>query len=85
MGSETPGGRSVSTTYVHVQLKGRFQCVVIGGKGPTVMGGLPSDVLAASVESVVGGGIVHEEPGLMEKVEDEAGADTVRDIVPPRH
>lgn len=49
------------------------------------MGGPPSDVLVATVESVVGGGIVHEEPGLMEMVEDGAGVDTVRDIVPPRH
>lgn len=81
MGSETPGGRSVSTTYVHVQLKGRLQCVVIGGKGPAVMGGPPSVVLVVNVESVVGGR-VDEEPGLMEVVEEVADADNVRDIVP---
>lgn len=82
MGSETPGGRSVSTTYVHVQLKGRLQCVVIGGKGPAVMGGPPSVVLVVKVEGVVVGGSVDEEPGPMEMLEDVAGADNVRDMVP---
>lgn len=57
----------------------------MGGKGPAVMGGPPSDVLVETVESVVGGRMVDEEPGFMEVVEDVAGADTVRDIVPPRH
>lgn len=46
------------------------------------MGGPSSDVLVVTVENVVVGGRVDEEPGLMELVEDVAGADTVRDMVP---
>lgn len=46
-----------------------------------MMGGPPSVVLVVNVEDIVVGGRVDEEPGLMEVVEDVAGADNVRDMV----
>jgi hypothetical protein len=71
-----------------VQLNGRFQCVVKGGKGLAVIRG-PSSVVVVVLNVVdgrdVGVRAVAVEPGAMEKVEIVLDDGTVRDIASERH